>query len=1276
MKKVLAIAVALLMFINTGISVYAEEKIEIGEIDIPITSSLQILNEDGRAEKYFSDDEKAKYKYTITPKDIPLKSLEEGKPIDIMLVCDVSGSMNDDMSPENWISDQFVKYDENNFDIWLSENTDKVGDSFSDWIINNTILQDTSTYEYWKNIYAPYVSFNKWKSRYAENLSFRQWMSKYVEYNDYRTWLSKYEKANYDVTDLADNVELINQYNTWVLNKKAYIWNDFYLWNNYKVTANWKDYNFMYNGERLSEKNYGQLQKKYRNLQIENKYEVNDYYYDNVDEIIDIISNSNLENEFISHINSKYIYDGYYLQETQMYSRWYNNFSYKYYYNDAYYTEQELRKIYRDKDSYTYEGKSYNEDEMKELFDESFSQYSWLRESDLIISPEEVLAHWKNNIENTYLYDGQYLTYEQLEQVFEEDRSNGYIYMGARYSLEELKYIYNSRYGNKYQYKIDNEIYSIRNFDYRMENNGRNYMKAFFSDSTLQSLWNIYEANSRINAAKSSMRDFVLELSDSPNASEIELGLVVFFNNAEIKLELSNLIENKDDILLEIGKLKYGGATNSGDGLRLAYHQFEVDKDSDKYIVFLADGDANHYTNKGGSKYYDKDNKGVRYVSSRGTGAVNYLNNMATYVGAAGINTYVIGVGDENYDSQKIQNQTLARYANYGENSGNIDGKYFSVMDSVSLQKLYSNIAKEIIQRIPINNIKVEIPFETSKAVSMEDTYDTIKLLNVKINGQDVDDFYIEENVLYGNLPSFEYILNEQTKLYTANSMNLEFEIEFPNGMIGKFGTTDMSKILFDVEGKTYEKSMMSLSCEIVDGLKPIGIDANFDIDEIKKTYKLNILPKGELNEMKMVYGKNDEKSIDICTYRTEKYPVKEYEISLSQEQYEDVVSTNPYTFDVYTKNEVRVEATGEIVSREGIEPITIMNFAGLSYETDNYLYDNHRNVVILIDGDDNLNNFAYKVDESAYNDFSPIYENNRYGKTFDLSLGEKIFTIRADNELGNTTEVRSLDFVHVRRPEIVAGILNDNSIGFRIYTFDDATMKKEDIEVKFYDLNGVESILTINSLELIDEVYKLNVAIDSSKYVEGTKITVRAKDNYRNVAVKGDGIEDTTDPNGGGEEEIEIIPEFPPTGFISFVKIGLYNTGRKEFISKNGEMVSVVMNMRYTYAADIIYGGQNSYTITTNKANEKLISGKIIDKETRTIVKILRKEDDSSSESNMIKIDELSTYLQSGKKYLVLLDVTFNPNANSYDKIYVRANMGTENETDELRIIANPIIE
>lgn len=1276
MKKVIAMIMALLMILNTGISIYAEEKIQIGEIDIPITSSLQILNEDGRAEKYFSDDEKAKFSYTITPKDIPLKSLEEGKPIDIMLVCDVSGSMNDDMSPDNWIKEQFVKYDEGHFDRWISENTEKIGYNFSDWILNNTTLQDTSTYDQWKSTHAPYVSFNKWKSRYTESLSFRQWVYKYVENHEYRTWLSRYNKANYDITDLSDNIELKNQYNRWLLNEKGYSWNNFNIWVSYKVSANWKDYNFMYNGERLSEKNYGHLLNKYRDLQIANKYEINDYYYDSNADVSATIGNTSLENEFIHNINNKYIYDGYFLSENQMYSRWYNDFRYKYYYDNVYYTEQELRKIYREKAPYTYDGKSYTEEEMREFFDNNFNDYSWIRESDLIISPEEVLAYWKENIENTYLYDGQYFAYEQLEQVFEEDRSNGYIYRGARYSLEELRYIYSSRYGNKYQYKIDNQIYSISNFDYSMLNNGHNYMKVYFSDRTIQNLWNNYEANSRLDAAKSSMRDFVIELADSPNASEIDLGLVVFLNNAEIKLELSSLLEKKDDILLEIGKLKYGGATNSGDGLRLAYHQFDLSEDSDKYIVFLADGDANYFTKKNGSKYYDKSSEDVTYTSARNNSAVTYLNNMAEYVGAAKINTYVIGVGDEKYDSQKKQNQTLARYANYGVNSGNIDGKYFSVMDSMSLQKLYSSIAKEIVQRIPINNIKVEIPFETSKAVSMEDTYDAVKLMNVKVNGRDVEGFYTEENVLYGNLPSFEYILNEKTKLYTANPMTLEFEVKFPKGIIGKFGTTEASKIIFNVEDKTYDKPMMSLSCEIVDGLKPIGIDANFVIDEINKTYRLSIIPKGELNEMKIVYGKNDDKSIDICPYKTAKYPVKEYEITLSQEQYEDIVASNPYKFDIYTKNEVSVEATGETVSRVGIEPITIIKFAGLSYDTDNYLYDTHRNVNLLVDGDANLNNFAYKIDDNAYNNFSPIYENKKYEKTFDLSIGEKIFTIRADNELGNTTEIRSSDFVHARRPEIAAGSLYDNSIDFKIYTFDDASMSKEDIEVKFHNLNGEENILSINDLQMIDGVYNLSVALDSTKYVEGTKITIRAKDNYRNVAVKGDGREDTTDPNGGGEEEIEIIPEFPPTGFISFVKIGLYNTGKEEFISKNGEMVSIVMNMRYTYAADIIYGGQSSYIITSDKANENLISGKIIDKETGNIVKIIKKENDSNTESNIIKIDGLNSYLQSGKKYLIMLDLTFSPNAYSYDKIYVRANMGTENQTDELKIIANPIIE
>lgn len=108
---------------------------------------------------------------------------------------------------------------------------------------------------------------------------------------------------------------------------------------------------------------------------------------------------------------------------------------------------------------------------------------------------------------------------------------------------------------------------------------------------------------SRISIIKQVLKNFITKLSESDDASDISISFVDYNSRAKIITingstfaNLGNLalIEKINEI---IDNLNDGGGTNTGDGLRLAYHSLKnSDSDSKKYILLLTDGQPTFYT--------------------------------------------------------------------------------------------------------------------------------------------------------------------------------------------------------------------------------------------------------------------------------------------------------------------------------------------------------------------------------------------------------------------------------------------------------------------------------------------------------------------------------------------------------------------------------------------------------------------------------------------------------------------------------------------------------
>ena len=172
--------------------------------------------------------------------------------------------------------------------------------------------------------------------------------------------------------------------------------------------------------------------------------------------------------------------------------------------------------------------------------------------------------------------------------------------------------------------------------------------------------------------------------------------------------------ENKEDINEHINKMKAEGGTNTGDGLRRAYHQIKKYNDDNKteeivnYIILLTDGNPTYYSSTKTKSYDAKLDDGELGSDYRlGTGSesssVN-INNSMKYVsdigqklivgGAYNIRTFVIGFNDK--PEGVSRGMEIAEYTN--KKPADPNEIYKEVSDDLELAKAFEEI-KEMIHR-------------------------------------------------------------------------------------------------------------------------------------------------------------------------------------------------------------------------------------------------------------------------------------------------------------------------------------------------------------------------------------------------------------------------------------------------------------------------------------------------------------------------------------------------------------------------------------------------
>lgn len=1219
------ISLILIFMMVLGISMTAIVEAE-EVIDIPVQISVKTLNDEGVEENYFAPGENITFRYEITPQDIDANLLPNSKAVDIVLVCDSSGSMNESsgLTKDAWVSSNYIYYDWDDFDLWLSyNNVPRTDGDFETWLYENTVLQDESQYSNWKQNNTLAVSFYRWRVDFVDEESDTEWENRLnLKQESFGEWKN-------------------NPYNNIVKDGNRYI----------------------YNGRRYS-------------------------------------------NNYLRYIWRWYFEDTYFYLDEE------NNGLYS-----GYYEEYELNSLKANvPKKYVYENDYYTLSELENIYNENFSSYLLLTKedddfsNDEIVSPELARTYWENNIRNKYFYENKYYSNLEMQSYYNSEINNNFIYRGIEYTYDQLKNIYDNLARYRYYDKNLNGDYT-QSSSYKMQ-------------WEIDNLWNNLPERTRIGAARKALATFVDRMYESDMKNKISIALVDYDSFARVKNDKAIVMNSVDSLKNNINDLLASGGTNSGDGLRLASIMLDDDT-KDKYIIFMTDGQAtgwtyndnyswntyknSHYLYDYNSRYYNdsvdnyyyqgnmintmdvsentlkytrdysfNDYK-VRISSSYASYANHYLQTVGqNLIANNNITTYVVGVGDGNNELQKSQNESLARNANYGSNSGDISNLYYAVNDASKLESLYDSIAKDIISNIPIDNIKIELPFISSKSMTMsQNISDEVIVTSIKVNGEEVinnnlhDDIYFDlsDNKMTGKLPEFSYNLNEETGMFEAESMILELKVKLPNGMDnGDFGVSSNGILTYDVtygeEVDSQNSLPSSMMVSVLKGLKPVGITSTYNI--VRNEYNgditssvLDITPKAEYNGLEIVYGENDEYKIDVKEYKeNQKYSTETFSVDLAN--YHIDILDKGSTFKVRTYNRVFLADEGIYVNRIGEEEIALLNMNMPMYVGENSSSDTIRKINLSFSGPDNISDIKYGLSQPTV-EFNPVVTDNNYQYPNDLLLNKGINSLifEAVNRYGNRTVVQTNSFIHARRPRIEPESLSDNTATFNIYTYDGADLAYN--SVIFRDADNNETILPVTITGSNGE-YLLEADIASVSFVENTVLKVIVKDNYSNVGILGEQNDEDNGSDEDEEDDEDIEDEVNPGSFLSLIQIGLYDTAHNKFFddiyARNN---NVVIGIRYTYGIKFVYGDQENISIDFDNVNLDAINAKILN--TSADLNI-------SDDYGNIIVGDLQDDLTIGEEYILLVDLTFNSNMINEFTTTATVRMGSGDTLDRTATI------
>ncbi|EQB87474.1 Mg-chelatase subunit ChlD [Clostridium punense] len=404
------------------------------------------------------------------------------------------------------------------------------------------------------------------------------------------------------------------------------------------------------------------------------------------------------------------------------------------------------------------------------------------------------------------------------------------------------------------KYNVNNEFqieYSIVPQPIKIETTQKTKEIMLVVDTSGSMAWSVEKDNdytkpSRIELTKTALNNFINKFS---NAGNVKIGLItyadkgrVYTNNSISLFDYSNILGMRNTI----NGLTPNGGTNIGDGLRRAAWALSSNKDANKYIVMMTDGEPTFYSYYDSKYYTELDNKDV-YTNSNGNDyekGLEYTNLVAGILREnkdLNIKTFSIGFS-KGANAEKLREISTSAGGEYFDaTSNNID----------AINEVYSSIADQIKTDISLSNVKFSQTLPDGLVLTENGSNSLIKDLRVN------------------------YTYNNTTKQYEAEPIN--FTVNVKGTKVGNYELSRDAKFTYtDFDGTPGEKVFDSLNISILDtyiikqGLfQPNGNNPNIiHVGEKNIKYisdsSLNIAPKVEYQLAAFIRTNGQDTSINI----------------------------------------------------------------------------------------------------------------------------------------------------------------------------------------------------------------------------------------------------------------------------------------------------------------------------------------------------------------------------------------------------------------------------
>lgn len=208
----------------------------------------------------------------------------------------------------------------------------------------------------------------------------------------------------------------------------------------------------------------------------------------------------------------------------------------------------------------------------------------------------------------------------------------------------------------------------------------------------------------RIDAAKAAARKFINNFKNTPN---VKISIIEYASYATIR---TGLLPASDARLInQVNGLYATGATNIGDGIRLAFHQLKAgNPNANKFMIFMTDGKANRSSRKRNGYYnyrdgYYRNNGG--YISR--SGGYTYARKMTEQVQIGSfqnpspgtyIKPYFVAFSNNAWDLK-----TIAYYNGDGSRPRVTGLEYNNAGNAQALEAYYDQISKKIKDSLAVN---------------------------------------------------------------------------------------------------------------------------------------------------------------------------------------------------------------------------------------------------------------------------------------------------------------------------------------------------------------------------------------------------------------------------------------------------------------------------------------------------------------------------------------------------------------------------------------------